>query len=586
MLGSIKSITEDFIEVALNIDLSNQANLMNIHVVFEEGPKKIIGEIISTNKEQMKVSVVGEIKDNTFFPGSLKKPSYKSSIRIVGMQELVLILGEQQIKDNHHFRLGLSSVYQNYPINVNSNKLLTGHFAIFGSTGSGKSCAIARIIQNIFSSPQFVPTKANMLLFDAYGEYTRAFANINQISPNLNYKVLTSLSNDASSELLRIPVWLLDVDDLAILLGVNNPAQIPILEKTLKLVTIIMKDNVNNIAHKNDIIARALLDILLSGKDPVKLHDQLLAVLAKFNTSELNLESQIVQPGYTRTLKQCLFIDKTGKIQDIELVVDFVKSFIKDDLELKNPDGSIMYTLEDLDLAMEFALISEGVLKSDKVFDYANVLSVRLHTLANSSAKEYFSYPNMISADDYIKMLFTNNLGQKAQIVNVNLSSIDDRLAKSITKILSKLCFITSTRQQQRGASAYHILIEEAHRYVQKDTDVEILGYNIFERITKEGRKYGVILGLITQRPSELSSTVVSQCSNFIILKTIHPTDLEYLERMIPNASSQVIAQFKTLQPGSSICFGNAFSVPTNLQFELPNPQPLSENIKIDQIWY
>ncbi len=586
MLGTINKIKDEYVTVSLQIDIKNQANLMNIHVVFEEGQKKIVGEIIEVNPQEMTVIIVGEIKENKFYPGSLKKPGYKSIVKVISMPDLMLIFGEQQIKDNHHFRLGLSSVYQNYPINIDSNKLLTGHFSIFGSTGSGKSCAVARIIQNMFSNPQFVPTKANVLIFDAYGEYTRAFSNINQVSPALNYKVLTSSNDNANGELLKIPVWLLDVDDLAILLGVNNQSQIPILEKTLKLVPIIMKENTNNITHKNDIIARAILDILLSGKEPVKIHDQVIAVLTKFNTSELNLESQIVQPGYTRTLKQCLFIDKTGKIQEMELVVEFIKTFIKDDLELKNPDGSIKYTLDDLDLAMEFALISEGVLKSDKVFDYANVLSVRLHTLANSSDKEFFNYPNMISMDDYLKGLFTTNLGQKAQIVNINLSNIDDRLAKSITKIISKLCFISSTRQQQRGILAYHILIEEAHRYVQNDTDIEILGYNIFERITKEGRKYGVILGLITQRPSELSSTVVSQCSNFLILKTIHPTDLIYLEKMIPNASSQVIAQFKTLQPGSCIAFGNAFSVPTGLQFELPNPQPNSENIKIDQIWF
>lgn len=86
-----------------------------------------------------------------------------------------------------------------------------------------------------------------------------------------------------------------------------------------------------------------------------------------------------------------------------------------------------------------------------------------------------------------------------------------------------------------------HLMLEEAHRYVQKDNDINILGYNIFERIAKEGRKFGICLDLITQRPTELSETVLSQCSNFLIFKINHPSDLEYIEKMVPNISSDVI---------------------------------------------
>ena len=80
-----------------------------------------------------------------------------------------------------------------------------------------------------------------------------------------------------------------------------------------------------------------------------------------------------------------------------------------------------------------------------------------------------------------------------------------------------------------RASFPFHIILEEAHRYVQKDIDNSMLGYNIFERIAKEGRKFGLVLDLVTQRPTELSETVISQCSNFLIFKINHPTDLEYI---------------------------------------------------------
>ena len=195
-----------------------------------------------------------------------------------------------------------------------------------------------------------------------------------------------------------------------------------------------------------------------------------------------------------------------------------------------------MYTLKDLEKALEFSLISEGILKSDKVFDYANILSVRLHSLVNSTYAEYFNYDTMVGRESYINSLLTTSFdGKKAQIVNFNINYVNDRMAKSLVKIISKLLFDFAAENRNRASMPFHILLEEAHRYVQDDIDKDLLGYNIFDRITKEGRKYGVLLGLITQRPSELSETSISQCSNFIILRTLHPKDLNYIKEMVPN---------------------------------------------------
>ena len=176
--------------------------------------------------------------------------------------------------------------------------------------------------------------------------------------------------------------------------------------------------------------------------------------------------------------------------------------------------------------------------------------------------------------------------GNKCQIVNFNINYVDDRLAKVITKILSKMLFSLAVENNSRGSIPFHIIIEEAHRYVQNDKDIDILGYNIFDRITKEGRKYGVFLALITQRPSELSDTAISQCSNFIILRTLHPKDLQYIKEMVPNISSEVVQQLKSLQPGNCIAFGSAFKIPISMHVEFPNPAPNSNNVDLATIWY
>ena len=362
----------------------------------------------------------------------------------------------------------------------------------------------------------------------------------------------------------------------------------PIIEKTLKLVPILTGSSENVIKRKNDIIARALQDILLSGNDSTKIRDQVIGVLTKFNTPTLNLESQIVQPGYTRTFKQCLYVDKTGKMQEMELVVEFIRGYIiENEIDIDPKELNPFYTLADLELAMDFALISEGILKSDKVFDTANVISVRLHTLATGESRYYFTYPTYVTKDQYIESLLTDsNTGKRVQIVNFNINYIDDRLAKVITKILSRMLFLKASTIKPRGSRAYHIIIEEAHRYVQHDSDIDLLGYNIFERITKEGRKYGVFLAMITQRPSELSDTCISQCANFVVLRTLHPVDLKYIKEMVPNVSSEIVLQLKNLKPGNCIAFGSAFKVPTSMYIDLPNPRPLSNNVDLEKVWY
>lgn len=587
-IGTIEEIIDNSVTIRLAININEQPNLVNLHVIFEDGTnRKVVAEIANVNQTRMIANIVGEINNGVFIPGSSSKPSFKSRVRIINLEELELLFGKQETSFGET-NFGTSNIYNGYRINVSINDFFSNHFAILGNTGSGKSCTLASIIQKLYTSSSAVPVNSSLFFFDAYGEYTNSFSGLHAKNPNIYYKTYTTNLVDPDTEILRIPIWLLDVDDLALLLDVDNPSQLPIIEKSLKLVPILTGTSENVIKRKNDIIARALQDILLSGNDSTKIRDQVMGILTKFNTPTLNLETQIVQPGYTRTLKQCLYVDKTGKMQEIELVVEFIRGYIiESEVEIDPDELNPFYTLNDLELATEFALISEGILKSDRVFDTANVISVRLHTLATTEAKNYFSYPSYVTRDQYIDLLLTDPAtGKKVQIINFNINYIDDRLAKVITKILSRMLFLKASTTIPRGSRAYHIIIEEAHRYVQHDSDNEILGYNIFERITKEGRKYGVFLGLITQRPSELSDTCISQCSNFVVLRTLHPIDLKYIKEMVPNVSSEIVLQLKNLKPGNCIAFGSAFKVPTSMYIDLPNPRPLSNNVDLEKVWY
>lgn len=579
-------LEEDTVLVKLNIELKEFQNLVNLHVVMEDDDKIIVGEIANIKDGIAYINLLGEIVDNKFVFGVIRKPSFGASVKLISKEKIPMIISVDNYQERKDLYIGTSPIYDGVKIGFNINDFFSNHFAIFGNSGSGKSWGTARLIQSIFDKKNTVAYRASIFIFDAYGEYYSAFKDISKLAPEVSFKAYTTNTKFSESETIKLPLWLLGIDDIALLLNAEKPTQLPIIEKALKLVNVFARDENEVIKQKNDIIARAILDILSSGKSASQIRDQIFSVLSNYKTKDLNLDSQIYQPGYVRTLKQCLIIDSSGKIREMELITKFMQSFLDDSIELTMPDGSFKYGLDDLRLALDFALISEGSLNSEKIYDEANVLKVRLRTLINSDYAVYFDCKEYISIDDYIKNLLLVGNGRKAQIINFNINYVDDRFAKTLTKIYSRLLFEYAKNLDKRASLPFHIILEEAHRYVQNDNDINLLGYNIFDRITKEGRKYGVLLGLISQRPSDLSETSISQCSNFLIFKMLHPRDITYIKEMVPNITSEIIKRLRVLQPGNCIAFGSAFQVPVLVKLDKPNPAPSSSSCDISANWF
>ena len=583
-IGRVKNVGADTVTIGITTSLPFERNLLDHHVIFRtlEG-RAIVGMVTSLNSEESNIKLIGELQGDRFVPGVLTKPSIGSVCFVATEDEIKLIVVDDKNNVLKKFLIGNMPLYNNTPAYVSTNTFFSNHFAIFGNTGSGKSCGVARLFQNVFFNQPQAPKNACIFIFDAYGEYENALSIPNN---QIFFKRYSTNVRANKNNLIKIPLWLLDIDDFALLLDVDDATQLPIIEKALRLVTVFSGDEEETKVYKNDIIAKAILEVLYSGGAASQIHDQIFAILTSYNTPDLNLETPIVQPGYTRSLRQCLIIDKEGKIGEIQLVSEFIKKFINDDLKLELPDGTIPFTLENLREAFDFALISEGILKSDKIYDKANVLKVRLDSIIKGEYAEYFKVDKYIDKMNFIKDLITAPNGARAQIININISYLDDRLAKTICKIYSKLLFDFASKLEQRGSFPVHLILEEAHRYVQNDQDIKILGYNIFDRIAKEGRKYGVILGLISQRPSELSETALSQCSNFLIFKMQHPYDVSFIRQMVPNITDEIVEKMKALQPGTCIAFGSAFKLPTIVKMEMPYPQPLSGNVDVSRLWY
>ena len=262
MLGKIIEINENIITVKLEVDTNKLQSLSNLLVVMQDEETNFVGEITNVNKDTIYVNLLGEINDEKFVFGIIKKPSFNAVIKLISKDKVKGLISTTSDKENEIMYIGKSTIYDGIDINVNVNDFMSNHFAIFGSTGSGKSCGVARILQNLFSKQQQIPYKSNIFIFDAYGEYHSAFIKLHETVPEINFKAYTTNLETTDSEILRIPLWLLSIDDIALLLGATNHNQIPIIEKALKLVSVFAKQEHEVLKTKNDIIARALIDII------------------------------------------------------------------------------------------------------------------------------------------------------------------------------------------------------------------------------------------------------------------------------------------------------------------------------------
>ena len=581
MFDRISYISDDSCTVKMKENAEITMNLMNLHLVFEDSEKKILGEVDDMDGANLKARFLGEIVGNKLIGGTIRKPSLDAKIRVIDQSEIPLITGADVAG---FMKLGVSPFYNDFPVYLDVNNFFSNHFAIFGNTGSGKSCGTTRLFQNMFHDQRLNPYKANIFIFDSSGEYYNAFSNLNSINNNYNYRYISTNEVEGLGEKLRLPVYLLNKDDLALLLQCTSHSQLPIIERMLKLALVFSQNDVDSNAYKNHLIAKAIMSILYTNETAPNKRNEIFSILASCSTPEFNLEAPVQGIGYVRKFRECFLIDNSGNFTESVLMNQYLDSFIKEEYDDFEPHTGVYYNLDTLEKALNFTLISEGWLRNEQTYGDSVTIRVRLHALIVGENAKYFDVPDYVSLEKYLSSLVVSD-GKKYQIVNINLNDIDDEFAKVLTKIYSRLIFDFCKGLKDRASIPFHIILEEAHRYIQSDHDRFLFGYNIFERIAKEGRKYGVILGIITQRPVELSDNVISQCTNFLIFKINHPMDIDYIRKTIPHITDDIIEKQKALQAGTCLGFGLGFRIPLIVRMEMPDPAPLSGNCDVAKIW-
>ena len=226
MFDKITYISNDGCHVKLKDGGDVSQNLMNMHLIFEDDTKSVLGEVDDLDGDTLKARFLGEISNGRLIGGTIRKPSLDAKIRVIDRSEIPMITGSDT---NGWMKLGVTPFYDDFPVFLDVNNFFSNHFAIFGNTGSGKSCGVSRLFQNMFHDTRLNPYKANILIFDSSGEYYNAFSNLNTINNTYHYRYISTNETDGLGEKLRLPIYLLNKDDLALLLQCTSHSQLPII---------------------------------------------------------------------------------------------------------------------------------------------------------------------------------------------------------------------------------------------------------------------------------------------------------------------------------------------------------------------
>lgn len=609
-IGKITSIGIRGIIADVHDDLGNYINTIDgIYFVGEVGSyvsiyeigRTIIAEIIGVDektqlsnanemhkpnsKRQVCLNLVGEIIGNKFYFGVSKMPLIFSEIHVISERDLMIMLevGMEELvvgEKNGETRaillpIGKSVIFSDYDVKINIDKFFGFHFAVFGNTGAGKSNTVARILQNIFAKENYSAKGAKFVIIDSNGEYNKAFSRLNETNSQISHSLM--IADDIDDKKFEIPVWALSADDWAILLHASEKTQIPVLKRAIDIAKIFYSNGENNNELKNHILASTLLGIINSSDTSPSKADKLKAIISHFGTNAIGMDADI----QGMTLRKGIEISY-GSMPNEEKVIKYLTAYLKAEIIPETVMGMMVpYSLDEFCQAVEFATLYEGSISSQRIQEYTATLLTRLQTIQEGIQGKILSKTQYTSVNEYIDDM----LGQN-QIVDVDISSLDDASAEVVTKVLAKLLLDYLKRRANKADMPINFLIEEAHRFVRNETSYGAVGYNIFERIAKEGRKYGMLLGISSQRPSELSKTVVSQCSNFIIHRVQNPDDLQYISKMVPYINQNMIDRLTYLQTGHALVFGSAINLPTLTKFAQAEPRTDSDNAQISEKWY
>lgn len=484
--------------------------------------------------------------------------------------------------------IGQSVVFEDYEVKVRIDDFFGGHVAVLGNTGSGKSCTVASVLQALFEKPDEHHARgASFVVLDVNGEYDRAFSRLPKTT-NIGVSRLV-LDGSADAERFRLPHWYLDLSEWELLLQASERTQVPILRMALGLATLFGAANAVQLnAVRNHILATCITLILGDETPPGAKQTRIRGILQRFRTAQIN----------TASIIHMIAIDY-GNMPGVTAAIQFLTGgglnpgFIVPDLKLPDYDGT-PFEFATLGDAIDLALLYEEAHGNRQIRDYCSSMVTRFKSLEERGDYRFLRHDAGApgSRETFLATILglvpiADGLTKAAQIVILDMNAVEDEVVELVSAVIARMVFRLLRQAEPRNRFPVHLLLEEAHRYVASTPSRHAVDASrIFERISKEGRKYGLFLLVASQRPSELSKTVLSQCSNFVVHRIQNPDDLSQIRQMTPFISDSVLRRLPSLPKQHALVFGNSVNLPTTFKVRRADPLPASDDAKIVDLWF
>ena len=486
-------------------------------------------------------------------------------------------------------RIGSPTGQRTSALRASYNDLFSRPLAIVGNTGSGKSFSVSSLVQKAMEALKNAREEPHIFVLDINGEYGKAFpptASVRERSPDRIY---------LNGEEFGIPVWLFNAEEVCGWLSASEQTQEPVLKDWWA------------IAKAGDEARAAGVNKLQNALSSI---DQLLTELAGLKRKSAGsycdaIVGHLWDAGIDTAAFEALFIahretDKfnteiVGNQAEIVAAVEDIRAAVKAQIVevgdlgeqgIRTADSPLFIPRQ---MLTDPSLINRAVSKEDtfRVEAHLTTLKLRLKTrLDDRRWRAFLNYEDAgVEIHDLAGWLGRFGLGaQKGPKVSIlDLSMLSNEVLPYACSVVGRI--LLDARECLPAARRYKhpwvLVLEEAHNYARPARSDEDRGHKLarlaFERIAKEGRKFGLSLIIASQRPSEISQTIISQCANFISHRLQDPDDIDHFRRIIPMQARRLLDQVTILASGEAIVFGSAFHIPTRVQFDRPNPGPYSQ---------
>ena len=551
----------------------------DLNVPFSNPTEQILSKIQAG--KYLEVLPIGTIKDDQFDFGVSVYPTLYSDVLYIKEQELDTIFktnsSKKPIEGTDKYRytslpIGKSIIFPDYEVKIDIDKFFGSHSAVLGNTGSGKSCTIASMLQTLYKLENNSATGSTFIFFDVNGEYKQAFKNLKD---NKDIQVTNfSIDTEATNEKFQLPHWFLNIDEWALLLKASEKSQLPILRNALGFTQNLSQEIISHIYACN------IMYVYEHWESSVTKRQRIISLIDK---SKIAID-------YSKL--DAKFGNFPTKQEEDNFKIS-VKNHIKEDVNIDLKFNSDYFEFKDLEQALENAILYEEYHGNKQIRDYCSSMITRFKSIKEREDFKFLTTTqNDKSIDEYIYSLLgiekqEDNAIKKNQVIIIDLNSANDETVEVISCVISRLIFEKLKTAKDRNQFPINLVLEEAHRYISTESG-KIFGdaNRIFERIAKEGRKYGMFLLVSSQRPSELSRTVLSQCSNFIVHRIQNPEDLSHIRQITPHISETILKRLPSIPTQHALIFGHSVNLPTTFKVNEANPKPKSDNNEISKNWF